>query len=384
MISLARHIELLLIEHDCVIVPGLGGFIANHADAQYTSKGENLFLPPYRTIGFNPQLQMNDGLLVQSYMMAYSTSYPLANLQMEKDLERMLFELDMKGEYVLEGIGVLKKTLNQNISFAPQQAGVLTPTLYGLYSYEMKSVKSLLKEREINKQLQVAAASMHVTSNPEQSKTTTSQRKDVVIRLNRHWLDFGISAAAAVLLFFCFSYPALKNTPGDADTVVATFTPSVEATLPSSSQPTHSVSKKNVMLTETTADMESSTKEKTEISTLESPSAGLTKKENSQDVETPAQAEVSTKKDANTKETTAKDPSSQYTIVLASFVSQENANRYIEKMAKEGYKEGRFVKKGNTSRIIYSTYKSESEAQNALMSLRKQRSEFAEAWVLAL
>ena len=53
-------------------------------------------------------------------------------------------------------------------------------------------------------------------------------------------------------------------------------------------------------------------------------------------------------------------------------------------MAKEGYKEGRFVKKGNTSRIIYSTYKSESEAQNALMSLRKQRSEFAEAWVLAL
>ena len=32
MITLAKHIELLLLEHDCVIVPGLGGFIANHAD----------------------------------------------------------------------------------------------------------------------------------------------------------------------------------------------------------------------------------------------------------------------------------------------------------------------------------------------------------------
>ena len=70
MISLARHIELLLLEHDCVIVPGLGGFIANHADARYTGDEEHLFLPPYRTIGFNQQLQVNDGLLVQSYMAA--------------------------------------------------------------------------------------------------------------------------------------------------------------------------------------------------------------------------------------------------------------------------------------------------------------------------
>ena len=62
MISLARHIELLLLEHDCVIVPGLGGFIANHTEARYTGDEEHLFLPPYRTIGFNQQLQVNDGL----------------------------------------------------------------------------------------------------------------------------------------------------------------------------------------------------------------------------------------------------------------------------------------------------------------------------------
>ena len=370
MISLARHIELLLIEHDCVIVPGLGGFIANHADAQYTSDGEHLFLPPYRTIGFNPQLQMNDGLLVQSYMMAYTTSYPLANLQMEKDLERMLIELDMKGEYVLEGIGVLKKTLNQNITFTPQQAGVLTPTLYGLYSYEMKSVKSLLKEREINKQLQVTALSMHVTNSPAQSKQTVHKRKDVVIRLNRHWLDFGISAAAAVLLFFCFSYPALKHTPNETDTVVATFTPMVEKALPTHSQPSNPVLAKEVKLTETSTNVDVPAKEQTEV---------------------PEKAKVSEKAMVPEKATapektkgSEETESSQYTIVLASHVNQENANRYIEGMAKAGFKEGRFVKNGNMSRIIYSTYKNQAEAQSALMSLRKQSSEFAEAWILAL
>ena len=89
MITLARHIELLLLEHDCVIVPGFGGFIANHVEAQYSGEQEQLFLPPYRTIGFNQQLKVNDGLLLQSYMAAYDASYPAAYLQMEKDIENM-------------------------------------------------------------------------------------------------------------------------------------------------------------------------------------------------------------------------------------------------------------------------------------------------------
>ena len=71
MITLSRHIELLLLEHDCVIVPGLGGFIANHMEAHYDQEGDRTFLPPYRTVVYNQQLQINDGLLVQSYMAAY-------------------------------------------------------------------------------------------------------------------------------------------------------------------------------------------------------------------------------------------------------------------------------------------------------------------------
>lgn len=33
MIELAQHIEVLLLENDCVIVPGFGGFIAHYAPA---------------------------------------------------------------------------------------------------------------------------------------------------------------------------------------------------------------------------------------------------------------------------------------------------------------------------------------------------------------
>ena len=52
MIELVKHIEILLLENDCVIVPGLGGFIAHNRPAQYCTE-TNEFCPPLRTIGFN-------------------------------------------------------------------------------------------------------------------------------------------------------------------------------------------------------------------------------------------------------------------------------------------------------------------------------------------
>ena len=62
MIELSRHIEMLLLENDCVVVPDFGGFIAHYQPARYVEE-EGIFLPPLRTVGFNPQLTMNDGML---------------------------------------------------------------------------------------------------------------------------------------------------------------------------------------------------------------------------------------------------------------------------------------------------------------------------------
>ena len=78
MIELSQHIEVLLLENDCVIVPGLGGFVAHYTPAIQVE--ENVFLPPTRTIGFNPQLKLNDGLLVQSYMAVYDTNLSLIHI----------------------------------------------------------------------------------------------------------------------------------------------------------------------------------------------------------------------------------------------------------------------------------------------------------------
>lgn len=49
MIELAQHIEALLLENDCVIVPGLGGFVAHYAPATRV-KEENIFLPDRKSV----------------------------------------------------------------------------------------------------------------------------------------------------------------------------------------------------------------------------------------------------------------------------------------------------------------------------------------------
>ena len=47
--------------------------MAHHIEARY-DEADGTFLPPLRTLGFNPQLTMNDSLLVQSYIEAYDRS----------------------------------------------------------------------------------------------------------------------------------------------------------------------------------------------------------------------------------------------------------------------------------------------------------------------
>ena len=67
MNELSRCIVCLLADNDCVILPGIGGFIASYEPARYDIANKT-FASPKRIIGFNSAITLNDGLLVQAYM----------------------------------------------------------------------------------------------------------------------------------------------------------------------------------------------------------------------------------------------------------------------------------------------------------------------------
>ena len=93
MKNLARHIELLLRDNDCVILPGFGGFIAHTVPAYYASE-EHLYYPPTRNISFNASITMNDGLLAQSYMKSYQVDYARATYMIDVAIEELRDTLD--------------------------------------------------------------------------------------------------------------------------------------------------------------------------------------------------------------------------------------------------------------------------------------------------
>ena len=144
MIELAQHIEILLLENDCVIVPGLGGFVAHYTPAMRVAE-ENVFLPPTRIIGFNPQLKMNDGLLVQSYMAVYDTDFSDATRIVEKKKWRIYSLLSMKKVRWICPTLANCVTHSCTYDFAPYDHKITTPYLYGLDSFEMQELAELKK-----------------------------------------------------------------------------------------------------------------------------------------------------------------------------------------------------------------------------------------------
>lgn len=368
MINLSKHIEILLLEHDCVIVPKLGGFITNQVEAHY---GDNFFVPPYRTIGFNKNLLINDGLLVQSYMQVYDASYPDAYKQMEMDIDEMLQQLDLNGVFQFEGIGRIRKSVDGNITFESSESsesGMLTPELYGLCALEVKSVDEVRKEKELINTIQSTSV-LPIQSEGHLSSAYTPDEKDgeeenVTIRLHRRWVDVSIAAVVSVLLFFLFSYPSFRNST-QSDTCVA-------GSLYVGKENNHKPME-NVQVSRKSG-VDNKVKEtmgKEEVQETDSSSVALQIEEN---------ISVGTEQETADEDAVKKE----FVLVLASYVSKTNSAAFIENLKSEGFTEAEYIRTGKISRIVYSGYASRDEAADSLNVLRRQNPAFKEAWILKI
>ena len=82
-----------------------------------------MFIPPLRTLGFNPKLRVNDSLLVQSYSDAYDISFPDALTRIEAEVEELRQHVENNGVYELNNIGTLYLNAEANRRFNPVGMG---------------------------------------------------------------------------------------------------------------------------------------------------------------------------------------------------------------------------------------------------------------------
>ncbi|HKL71238.1 MAG TPA: hypothetical protein VJ855_01160 [Marinilabiliaceae bacterium] len=132
-----QYISHLLHYHDCVIVPGLGGFVANHQTAQINEK-QHLFLPPSKEIGFNRSLSHNDGLLTNYVAQQEDVSYSEATRHIDYFVAKIHSDV-FAGQLVEMGnMGSFRGDAIGNLLFTPKETNTFLPDAFGLTSFRFE------------------------------------------------------------------------------------------------------------------------------------------------------------------------------------------------------------------------------------------------------
>jgi len=181
MKELVSHIEFLLHDHNCVIIPGFGGFVINSSPAR--RDGMATFHPPVSELVFNRYLTHNDGLLAQSFMKSDSIPFEAAMQKIEHAVQEMMRELREGRKIELGALGQFE--MNSDKQFVYKPTAYVQPLFFGLKTASLKPL---------------------VQMQPSTVKTHGEQKSP---RLR----TIGITAAAAaVLLLLMFLLPVGDRT----------------------------------------------------------------------------------------------------------------------------------------------------------------------------
>lgn len=375
MIELAQHIENLLLENDCVIVPGLGGFIAHYAPACKIAE-ENRFLPPSRIIGFNPQLKMNDGMLVQSYMAVYNTSFPDASKRVERDVRRLQETLHENGKADLANVGELRYTIHETYDFVPYDNKITTPHLYGLDSFEMEELPVLRKPHAVK------PAVVHTPAAARRPRTRLE------IRFKRSYLANAAAMIAILVLFFLLSTP-VKNTEVMEENYAQLLPEELFEKIekqslamtpvrirPQDNKATQAVHKASV----------ASKKEITPVAVKEvkvkqqAPVAtpAVKKEENVKAVPQPGTPATAPRPESKPQ---TKSQAGKYHIIVASMGTEKDARDLARQLNEKGHEGAQALIGNGKMRVSIQSFATQEEAYKALQKIR-QNEAYQSAWVL--
>jgi len=322
MNEFALCIEYLLLYHDCIIVPGLGAFIAQHQEARYDEAEETL-LPPYRLVRFNAELQHQDDLLCSSIQQIYQITSEEAEQKLGMWINEFTQNLEDCGSIDFGSIGVFTDDDDQ-IFFTPSEAGITTPEFYALDAVHIQQIPD---------------------SKVQSSPILKTDKDNITIRLNRHVASYIAAACIAILCFLSYSVPV-------SNTDAMEFGQ-------------YSTSKLFLPINLVQPDAKENIAQTGEIKKNQ-----ITKEESAAPVT--HENAISEKDEENP---------CNYCIVVASAVTKKNAELYTKILRQRGYETARVLDNGRVIRVVIGSYTNEEEAGIAVRKIHRQSDEFKYAWV---
>lgn len=360
MKNLARHIELLLRDNDCVILPGFGGFVSHGIPAYYVDE-EGLYYPPSRSVCFNAAITMNDGLLAQSYMTRHQVDYAHANYMIDVAIEQLIDTLDEKGYATLPRIGTITKDIHHSLQFIPEEAGINSPTHFGLSSFSIKELSQLHGSAEGSRNHQ---------------DIITPSKKTIDLHINKDALQRIISTAAIVLLLMMISLPIGNNHPTNIASlhlaeIIATPQLQTFETVPNTTVTATTDNNALVSATPSLKEEYAPIELATEHKTITEESITTTVEHIDVITEVPQPTTFETK------------PTKTYHIIVASLPNYRGANETLAQYINLGYDNASIVERDDRVRISLAQFTDKNEANEYLKTLR-QNDKFQNAWLLAV
>lgn len=364
MEEFALCIEYILLNRDRLTVPGLGTFVVKQLGAKYDMK-EELFLPPIRIVQYDEQIAKGEETFFSTAIrQIYNISAQEAQSKLDVWIADFYQTFEDTGNVDLGCIGTFTGNGDGHLLFTSSESGIATPAFYALDTFHIKRLTPVESKKKAEK----------VISNTDNT---------LVIRLPHRIMRYVAAVSAAVLVLFGLSAPVdegMTTRPAQQQSTVLSPTKISEAVTPISKD-----NAKEMEMMELEAPKEEAKAEEITAETTES-----VEDTNEQIQETPAQAPATdviggsdapthiilTEKAAPIQE----EPKDLYYIVLASNVSNKNAENYVEVLKQRGFSSAR-VLKGKFNRVVVGEYATAEEARIAANDIKQKDKEYQGAWV---
>jgi cell division septation protein DedD len=330
-----RYISELLEQHDCVIIPGLGGFIGSYHPAAIHPL-YHTFQPPYKKLLFNINLRHNDGLLSDHIARKEQITFAEANEMVRKFAEECLLKLKQNRQVLIRDVGRLFMGQEGTIQFDQDLRHNLLAESYGLQPFFSVPVKK--------------AAAKETVAAAEKAAVTRRMTKRALYRPLKWAAILALPVGIAIMLSIT-GYDHIRTTGMTYADVLSSISVRLS--------PFSSAEKKA-----------EPTPVKKSLPQLPAVSANKP-----QAISQPATSAVQSE---NTVIAASEFP---YAVIVGAFRIEENATNLIARLRGEGLPALLYdVTPGGLHRVASGTFSGRAEALAALHSIRLQG--FEGAWLL--
>lgn len=141
VLLLSRLLKELIIDNDCIPLPGMGYFQTEPMPAYFSEDGKTIY-PPSKRISFRKDERATGDLVGKYYAAGTGMDGKTAATELEAFLRQLKITLQEKTSIEFPGLGRLRCTLEGDIYFTAEQDGGIFAKAFGFEPVTLKPIRT--------------------------------------------------------------------------------------------------------------------------------------------------------------------------------------------------------------------------------------------------